>query len=100
MLVGPPVQDVWLVVRGRGEEADRQRDVLLAGYEQMRAFDRAELQLIEPLRGLRMIHYAGWIARRWDDPSFPRAFPDWGSPRYWAEEIAALDETLSLLGPS
>lgn len=96
MLVGPPVQDVWLVVRGRGEEADRQRDVLLAGYEQMRAFDRAELALIEPLRGLRMIHYAAWVARRYDDPSFPRAFPDWGSSRYWSEELASLDETLAL----
>ena len=97
MLVGPPVQDVWLVVRGRGEEADREREVLLAGYEQMRAFDRAELRLIEPLRALRMIHYAGWIARRWDDPSFPRAFPDFGTPRYWAEETQALDEQLGLI---
>ncbi len=99
-VIGPPVQDVWLIVRGRGPEADRQRDLLLDGYEQMREFDRTALRLIEPLRALRMIHYAAWIARRWQDPTFPRAFPDFGSARYWVEEIVDLDEQLRLIEAS
>ena len=37
--------------------------------------DRRELQLIEPLRTLRLLHYSAWIARRWDDPRFPGRVP-------------------------
>lgn len=97
MVVAPAVQDVWMVVRGRGPEADRARDVLLRGYEQMREFDYDELRLVEPLRALRIIHYAAWIARRWEDPAFQNAFPDFGSQRYWVEELQTLDEQLELI---
>ncbi|MEW6055073.1 MAG: serine/threonine protein kinase [Bdellovibrionota bacterium] len=97
MVVAPAVQDIWMAVRGRGSEADRQRDVLLAGYEQMRAFDRGTLVLVEPLRSLRMIHYAAWIARRWDDPTFKNAFPDFGTTKYWQEEIVDLSEQLQII---
>jgi len=91
MLSGPPVQDIWLVLPGRGMDAVGALGALLAGYEEMRSFDRSTLALIEPLRGLRMIRYGAWIARRWDDPSFPRAFPEFGSHRYWSEETEALE---------
>jgi Ser/Thr protein kinase RdoA (MazF antagonist) len=97
MLNGPAVQDVWMVVRGRGEDADRARDTLLAGYEQMRAFDYTQLKLVEGLRALRMIHYAAWIARRWDDPSFKNAFPDFGSYKYWFDECNDLEEQLGYI---
>jgi Ser/Thr protein kinase RdoA (MazF antagonist) len=97
MVTGPAVQDVWLVVRGRDADAVRRREVLLAGYEQMREFDRSTLRLIEPLRALRMIHYSAWIARRWEDPTFQRAFPDFPTARHWAEEIADLEEQLQLI---
>ncbi len=92
MLSGPAVQDIWMAVRGRDPEALRQRTVLLSGYQQMRHFDASTLRLIEPLRGLRMIHFSAWIARRWADPTFPRTFPDFTSYRYWADETAALEE--------
>lgn len=97
MLTGPAVQDIWLIVRGRDEEAQSSRETLLRGYETMREFDRSTLALIEPLRALRMVHYAAWIARRWDDPSFKNAFPDFGNEKYWTEEIQTLDEQLSLI---
>lgn len=97
MVVGPAVQDVWLIVRGRDDEARRQREVLIGGYEQMRAFDRTTLRLVEPLRALRMIHYAGWIARRWEDPIFPRTFDDFGTYRYWQDQVADLEEQLRLV---
>ncbi|MGE3262371.1 MAG: serine/threonine protein kinase [Bacteriovoracia bacterium] len=91
-MTAPAVQDIWMVVRGRGEDAERDRDFLLEGYEAFRPFDRSTLSLIEPLRALRMIHYSAWIARRWDDPAFKKAFPLFATPRYWEEEIQALQE--------
>lgn len=94
MIVGPAVQDIWMVVRGRDEEAQRQRAVLLAGYEQMRRFDQTSLRLIEPLRALRMLHYTAWIARRYADPTFQRMFPDFTTYRFWADETTALEEQL------
>lgn len=96
-MTAPPVQDIWMVVRGRGMEADRDRELLLEGYEKFRPFDRATLRLIEPLRALRMIQYSAWIARRWDDPSFPKAFPNFATPRYWEEDIQALQEVMALM---
>jgi Ser/Thr protein kinase RdoA (MazF antagonist) len=96
-MTAPAVQDIWMVVRGRGPEADRDRELLLEGYSKFREFDVRTLRLIEPLRALRMIHYSAWIARRWDDPSFPKAFPHFATPRYWEEDIQALQEVLALM---
>lgn len=97
MTLAPPVQDIWMIIRGRDEQAIEQRDQLLKAYDQMYSFDRSTLKLIEPLRGLRMIHYSGWIAQRWDDPSFPRAFPSFGTPKYWNEELEAINEITALI---
>ncbi len=86
--MGPPVQDLWLLLPGR----DRQKlELLLEGYEEIGEFDRSTLRLIEPLRALRFIHYTGWVARRWDDPAFPQAFPQFGSYRYWKDETEDLE---------
>lgn len=92
MMVGPPVQDLWLLTPGRGDRTDRQRDVFLEGYTELREFDRETLSLIEVLRAMRVVHYSAWIARRWDDPGFPRVFPDFLSERYWVEELRVLEE--------
>jgi Ser/Thr protein kinase RdoA (MazF antagonist) len=91
-MTAPAVQDIWMVIRGRDEHAERDRKILLEGYEAFRPFDYSTLDLIEPLRALRMIHYSAWIARRWDDPAFKKAFPLFATPRYWEEEIQALQE--------
>lgn len=97
MVVGPPVHDVWMLIPGRDLEAHRQRQRLIAAYEQFRPFDPRSLDLIEPLRGFRFIFYAGWIAKRWDDPAFPDAFPHFGSEQYWQDETADLEEQLDLI---
>ena len=89
-LVGPPVQDLWLLARGDSEEVKRAREQLIQGYEIFREFDRASLDLCEPLRALRIIHMSGWIAKRWDDPSFPAAFPAFRTDNYWMAEYEAL----------
>lgn len=96
MVMGPPVQDLWLVVPGRDSEARVNFEILLEGYESMRTFDRRTLRLVEPLRGLRFIHFAAWIAKRWEDPAFPRHFPHFGTDKYWSDLADDLREVVAL----
>jgi Ser/Thr protein kinase RdoA (MazF antagonist) len=99
-LTGPAIQDIWMLLAGTQQEMRTQMTDILQGYEQFQPFDRSELSLIEPLRALRMIHYSAWLARRWDDPAFPRAFPWFAEPRYWEEHYRALQEQLTAVqGP-
>lgn len=97
MMIAPAVQDVWMVVRGRDDQAKRDRDHFLTGYEQMADFNYEELSLIEFLRAIRIIYYSAWIARRWKDPSFPKAFPQFATPSYWSSELEALREIEELI---
>ncbi len=91
-LTGPAVQDLWLFLSGDREERAAQLQDLLEGYGQFHQFDYRELHLVEALRTLRMIHYAAWLARRWEDPAFPRAFPWFAENKYWEEHVLALKE--------
>jgi Ser/Thr protein kinase RdoA (MazF antagonist) len=93
--MGPAVQDLWMLLAGDRETAAKQLKALLAGYEQFHGFNREQLGLIEPLRTLRLIHYSAWLARRWEDPAFPAAFPWFGTPRYWQDRILELREQTS-----
>lgn len=97
MMIGPAVHDVWMMIPGRDIEAHRQRDRLVEAYEQFRPFDHRSFELIEPLRAFRFIFYAGWIAKRWDDPAFPDAFPHFGTEEYWQNETADLEEQFDLI---
>jgi len=94
-LSGPVIQDLWMFLSGDKTEMERQLFILMEGYQQFADFDPLELNLIEPLRTLRMMHYSAWLARRWHDPAFPQAFPWFESPRYWEEQILSLREQLS-----
>ena len=96
---GPAVQDLWMLLSGDRADAQRQLRALLSGYEDFCEFDDRELQLVEALRTLRLIHYSAWLARRWTDPAFPAAFPWFNTQRYWQdrvlelrEQVAAMDE--------
>ncbi|MCW5829623.1 MAG: serine/threonine protein kinase [Deltaproteobacteria bacterium] len=95
MVTAPPVQDLWLLLPGSGEEVRDDLEEMLEGYDEMNRFDRRTLHLIEPLRALRMIHFAAWIARRWQDPVFPRTFVQFNTPRYWNELANDLAEQLA-----
>lgn len=97
MVVGPAVQDLWLALPGRDPNTLDLRESFLEGYIQFRDFDRSTLRLIEPLRGLRIIHYAVWLARRWHDPAFPAAWPHFGTPDYWDRETRDLEEQLAVI---
>jgi Ser/Thr protein kinase RdoA (MazF antagonist) len=96
-LTGPAVQDFWMVLSGDQPDVERQLSSLLAGYAEFALFDPLELQLIEPLRTLRLLRYNAWIAARWDDPAFPKSFPWFSSPHYWQEQVVALQQQQLLL---
>jgi Ser/Thr protein kinase RdoA (MazF antagonist) len=90
MLYAPPVQDIWMLTGGDDDYGKERRQILLEAYEEFRAFDIRTMNLIEPLRALRMIHFSAWIARRWEDGAFKMAFPAFGTERYWEEQIESL----------
>lgn len=96
--MGPAVQDLWMMLSGDRQQMSLQLDEILAGYEEFHDFDRRQLALIEPLRTLRLIHYAAWLARRRDDPAFALAFPWFGTVKYWEEQVLTLREQLLRLG--
>jgi len=94
---GPAIQDLWMLLSGDRVDMERQLAHLLSGYEDFYEFDRRELHLVEALRTLRLIHYAAWIARRWDDPAFPAAFTWFNTRRYWHERIEELLRQVALM---
>lgn len=94
---GPAVQDLWMLLSGEREQQSLQLAEILDGYREFCDFDLAELNLIEALRTLRIMHYSAWLARRWDDPAFPRHFPWFNTERYWGEHILELREQLAAL---
>lgn len=91
-LMGPAVQDMWLLVGGRDDAAKKAMHSLLRAYESLKEFDERELLLIEPLRTLRFLHFSIWIHKRWRDPAFSRAFSQFGDERYWQGQLADLRE--------
>lgn len=94
MVKGLPVQDIWLLIPGRDQEAIQRRNLLLSAYEEIADFDHSSIKLIEPLRTLRYIHFSAWITKRWEDPSFKAAFPQFGTDSYWEIQYGDLQEQL------
>jgi Ser/Thr protein kinase RdoA (MazF antagonist) len=95
--MGPAVQDLWMFLSGDRAEQTPQLEELLTGYTEFRHFDARELHLIEALRTLRIMHYAAWLARRWQDPEFHVTFPWFDTPRYWDDHVLALREQAALM---
>ncbi len=96
-VVGPPVQDLWLLLPGRDQETARLRELFLEGYEEFCDFDRSSLRLIESLRSLRLVTYAAWLARRQNDPAIREGWPHFGDEAYWIGQTADLEEQLRLV---
>ncbi|MCB1672345.1 MAG: serine/threonine protein kinase [Pseudomonadales bacterium] len=96
-VMGPVVQDFWMLMSGSRDQRQAQLLELLEGYTEFADFAPVQLRLIEALRTLRIIHYSGWLARRWEDPAFPRSFPWFNTVRYWSEHILELREQQAAL---
>ncbi|SIS40328.1 serine/threonine protein kinase [Neptunomonas antarctica] len=92
--MAPAIQDLWMFLTGDRNQQQLQVGGVIAGYNEFSDFDPRELHLVEALRTLRMMHYAAWIARRWDDPAFPHNFPWFNTERYWGEHLLQLREQL------
>jgi len=95
--MGPAIQDLWMLLSGDRAAMTRQIADVMRGYRDFMTLDRRELSLIEPLRTLRLLNYSAWIARRWDDPAFPAAFPWFNTQRYWQDRILELREQIALM---
>jgi Ser/Thr protein kinase RdoA (MazF antagonist) len=96
-MTGPAIQDLWMMLSGDRNQRQAQLLELAEGYNEFHDFRASELDLIESLRTLRLMHYSAWLARRWQDPAFPMSFPWFNTERYWAEHILELREQLFLL---
>ncbi len=95
--MGPAIQDLWMLLSGDRADRQLQLGAVLDGYEDFCEFDPVEINLVEALRTLRLIHYSAWIARRWNDPAFPAAFPWFNTQRYWQDRILELREQIAAM---
>ncbi|AYA41913.1 serine/threonine protein kinase [Xenorhabdus nematophila] len=94
---GPAVQDLWMLLNGSRQERLIQLDIVLESYSQFMDFDPKTLSLVEPLRAMRMVYYLAWVARRWQDPAFPKAFPWMADSDFWLKQISLFSEQVRLL---
>ncbi len=92
LVKGPVIQDLWMILGDYKDSNKENWDRTIAAYREFREFPEKEIRLIPALRALRMIHFSKWIAERWEDPSFPSLWPNFGSDPWWQEEIQALSE--------
>jgi Ser/Thr protein kinase RdoA (MazF antagonist) len=95
--MGPAMQDIWMWLAGDRETMQRQLSAVMEGYREFHDFNPGELWLVEALRTLRLVHYSGWLAQRWEDPAFPHNFPFFNTQRYWQDQILALREQAAAL---
>ncbi len=91
-LMGPAIQDIWMMLSGDRQQQLLQLDTLLSGYEEFYSFEAKQLNLIEPLRTMRMVNYIAWLCKRWQDPAFPHNFPWFNTEKYWEQQILILKE--------
>jgi Ser/Thr protein kinase RdoA (MazF antagonist) len=91
MAIGPAVQDLWLILPDRLSRARVEMELLLEGYETFLGFPHETLQLVEPLRAMRFIHYTAWCARQKADGGFARLAPGWGAADFWRQELSDLE---------
>ncbi|MCC2667273.1 MAG: hypothetical protein K0S63_1189 [Gammaproteobacteria bacterium] len=96
-MMGPAIQDIWMLLSGDETQMRLQLEYILSGYREFHNFNPRELQLIEALRSLRMLYYSAWLAKRWEDPAFPRSFPWFNTPHYWEEQLRYLGDQLNIL---
>jgi Ser/Thr protein kinase RdoA (MazF antagonist) len=92
MMTGIPVQDLWMLLPFGDSRCDYERELFLEGYRGFREFPEHWFRLVDPLRAIRYIYYSSWIARRWNDPAFPNAFPHFGTESYWEKELRDLEQ--------
>ncbi len=96
-VMAPAVQDIWMLLSGDRHRRQLQLAEVVEGYSEFCDFDPRQLRWIEALRTMRIVHYAAWLGRRWEDPAFPHSFTWFNTERYWGEHILELREQLAAL---
>ncbi len=94
MMMGPAIQDLWMLLPGRINDCPQEFNLLAEGYEQFLPFSYEQKRLIEPLRAMRMLYYLAWSARQQDDRSFQAEHPHWGTAAFWSKEVEDLRDQL------
>jgi Ser/Thr protein kinase RdoA (MazF antagonist) len=97
MAMGPPVQDLWMLLPAHLPEARLELNLILEGYEDFREFDDASVRLVEPLRAMRILYFMAWCGRQAGDLKFRHHFPDWGTDAYWARQVGDLRRQLQVI---
>jgi Ser/Thr protein kinase RdoA (MazF antagonist) len=100
--MGLAMQDVWPLASTCGiivpehlenvSSSDYALGLLTEGYRDFRALPNDWEIFVEPLRTLKMIHYLGWIAGRWNDPFFRRTFSFFEENEYWEKTYFDLSD--------
>lgn len=94
---GPAIQDLWMLLNGDKAEQRMQLEMIIEAYEEVSEFETSEIELIEPLRAMRLVYYLAWLMRRWDDPAFPKNFPWLTGEDYWQRQTATFIEQAKVL---
>lgn len=94
---GPAIQDLWMLLNGDKAEQRMQLETIIEAYEEVSEFETSEIELIEPLRAMRLVYYLAWLMRRWDDPAFPKNFPWLTGEDYWQRQTATFIEQAKVL---
>ena len=94
---GPVVQDLWMILQYTGAHSVRELQCILEGYRQFADFSDHWIDLIEVCRAVRMVHYSGWVSKRWSDPAFKSSLPHFGTEQYWLDELELLRKQVILI---
>jgi len=94
MVMGPAIQDLWMLLPGPASDSFLEIDLFLEGYETFHHFDRRSFRLIESLRGMRFLHYISWLTHQFVADGSAPLIPGFASKEYWIVEIADLQDQL------
>jgi Ser/Thr protein kinase RdoA (MazF antagonist) len=96
-ITGPIEQDLWLLFPGQDEDSLKDRERFLDAYKEMTRTSHIQMNLTEPLRTMRMVHFNAWITKRWEDHSFQRMFPQFPTSNYWDQQLIDLRVQIGLI---
>lgn len=100
MMNGPAIHDLWMLLPERPDELPEACDALIEGYSTFFPFNHNSLDLVEPLRAMRMIYYLAWCARQSKDNDFSRNHPEWGTRAFWDRELTDLETQVGIIAES
>jgi len=95
--LAPAIQDIWMLLSGEEDDQKIQLQKVKAAYQEFRDFPHSEVNMIQSLRTLRILHHCAWLARRFDDPAFESAFPWFDQNSYWLQHINDLKNQVTQL---